>query len=200
MSLDNIKNKILADAGARAEEKKKRAEEEARAIVEAAESEAERLAAKLRAEAEAEARVRREQVVTRARLEERKKLLAAKQEAMEAVFRGALKTASELPLERYRELFKGLLLASVASGDEVVFISEHDFSRIDGSLLEEVNRELARRGKGAALTLSPEPRPIAGGCILKGEAYEVNATLELLARRVREELEPEVVRVLFAQG
>lgn len=200
MSLEDIKAKILSDARARAGEKKRRAEEEARAIVEAAEREAERLAVKLRTEAEAEARVRREQVVTRARLEEKKKLLAAKQEVMDAVFREALRAASELPLERYRELFKKMLLASVASGDETVFISERDFSRIDGSLLEEVNRELARRGRGAALKLSPEPRPMAGGCILKGDAYEVNATLELLSRRVREELEPEVARMLFGQA
>ncbi len=62
-----------------------------------------------------------------------------------------------------------------------------------------MNRELVRRGKEGGLKLSPEPRPIGGGCILKGEAYEINATLELLKRRVREELEPELTRMLFGK-
>jgi V/A-type H+-transporting ATPase subunit E len=61
-----------------------------------------------------------------------------------------------------------------------------------------INTQLKARGIKGELKLSDEARGISGGFILKKGDIEVNNTFEALIRMTRDELEAEVVKVLFS--
>ncbi len=178
--------RILLEAQEQAEAVRKKAEEEAR-------REAESIARRYREQAEAE----RLRVISQTRLESRIRVLSAKEELVEEVFREAVSSFMELPEERYRDWLKNIIKAHAMSGNEEVVAAPYDRDILEGSLLEEINRELSEEGKRGELRLAPTTAPVKRGTILRGEKMETNLSLDTLLERIRLETEEEISRVLF---
>lgn len=197
MALDKLLEKIELDARREEERILREAQEQAEAIRSRVEDEARReaesIARKYREQAEAE----RLRMISQAKLEGRIGTLSAKEGLVEEVFRGVASAFLELPEARYRSWLKNMIKRHAVGGDEEVLASPYDRDILEGSLLEEINRELAEEGRKGALKLAPGTAPIKRGVILRSEKMETNLSMETLLSRIRLETEEEISRILF---
>jgi V/A-type H+-transporting ATPase subunit E len=173
---------ILGQARERAAEitaeGKRRADEVRRTIVSRAAREAELVGQRIR---------------TAARLEARTLVARARAEAVESAFQGAREALAELEPDRRGKLCLEALLALGERTGEVV-LSPRDREEFGPWLVEEANAKL-----GGSLVLAEEARPLLGGFVLKTGQVETIVSLDETLDRLREELEPSVAAVLFAQ-
>lgn len=200
MSLEQILDKIIADAKAEAATIEAKGTEDAERILAAGAAEAKDMQDRLVAKARQDAEERAARTLTLARLEARNLKLSAKQEAIDEAFAAALAHLRQLPEARYRQIMVQQLLAAVQSGREEIILSQHDRGRLGNTLVAEANAALAGAGKPAALTLSTETRPIVAGFILRSGDVEVNCTFETALRLVHDDLVPEVAERLFGDS
>lgn len=197
MSLEQILDKIIADAKTEAASIEAKGTEDAERILATGAAEAKDIQDRLVAKARQDAEERAARALTLARLEARNLKLSAKQEAIDEAFAAALKHLQQLPEAQYRQILVRHLTGAVRSGHEEIILSKHDRARLGNTLLAETNAALAKAGRTAALTLSTETRPIAAGFILRDGAVEVNCTFETALRLVHDDLVPEVAERLF---
>ncbi|WP_287152992.1 V-type ATP synthase subunit E [Candidatus Solincola tengchongensis] len=197
MSLEKLLEKIEEDARKESRRLLAEAEEEAARIRREAEEEARREADEIRKSYRMRAEGERLKILSRARLEGRMDLLAAKEGLLDEVVREAGRRFRELPEEEYGEWLRKAVLSGVVNGDEVLTASPYDRRLLEGGLLQEINRELSQAGKKGELSLSPEDAPFDRGVILRGRGLEVNLSVEALLQKVWEESEEAVSRLLF---
>lgn len=197
MSFDDILRRINEDAGAEASRILEEAEYRACEIREEAESEAEEESRKalLRAESEAEEEKRR--ILALERLEARRDLLMARQNAVDDVYDEVIERLARLPDADYLRLVRKTVLEAVETGEETVLISPGDRDRITPGFLRELNSELAKRGLRGSLGIETAERELGGGVLLQGEGTEVNCAFPQLLKSVKEEMEPQVIKALF---
>jgi len=194
---EKIKSRILEDARAKAAEIEEQARQEAGAIMAQADKEASLKRAEILKKAEADSQEAYRRLISSAALEGRKDLLRAKQDMVEAAFRGALERIINLPDKEYQKLMEDMAVnAALKDGGEIL-LSERDRGRLDGSFLNNVNKRLQASGMKGKLVLSKDAIRSMGGFILKSGDMEVNSTLEILFGMLRPELENEVVKILF---
>ncbi|MDY6796461.1 MAG: V-type ATP synthase subunit E [Actinomycetota bacterium] len=197
MSFDDILKKIEEDSEAEASRIIREAESRARDILREAELEAgEKSGVELR-KAEAEAEEEKRRILAMERLEVRRRLLMAKQEAVDEVYRQVLTRMRELADEDYLALVRKTILEAVETGTETVVISPQDRERITPDFLRELDSELDGRSLSGSLSLEIADVDLEGGVLLKGEGTEVNCTFAQLLDAVKEEMEPKVMALLF---
>jgi len=198
MAIDRITSKIKADADAEA----KQIELEADRSIEVLNIETAKRVTRIEQEAGDDAagaaRDQKIRMISRARAEMRTKLLEEKQKLINQVFQQALESVVALDDDQYAALMKKLLLEAVETGDEEVIIAEPDGKRKWTEILAGANDELARRGLKGHLVLSDERRSMAGGFVLRKGKKEINCNVSYLLKSLREDLESEVVEVLFS--
>lgn len=198
MSLDSILDRIAEEARAHSEQIRKEAEARRERIVREAREKGKSEAADILKRGQEDAKVRHERMVTLANLENRKRLLAAKQKSIQTAFDSALRSLADLPDERYKGLIKTMILAT-ATGTERVILSKRDRDRLGNGFLAEVNHALKVLNKPGSLEFSDETRDITGGFILLGERVETNVSFDAALSLIRDDLEPEVAHVLFGR-
>lgn len=145
--------------------------------------------------AQAAAEDKRQRLLAAARMENAKRLLAAKNELLDQLFERAKQQILQLPDDAYRTLMTKLMIKAVQSGDEEVIIGKNE-TRINDDLVKQVNRQLGPGFKGN-LRLSTKRADIAGGFILSGGKVQVNASIDVLLSQAREALEIELAKKLF---
>ena len=138
-----------------------------------------------------------ERLVSNAKLEARKQILAAKQELVEQAFDTALEQLLALPEEEYTALLASLAAKAADTGREKVALSQKDRARYGKAAVTRANELLGDRGH---LTLSEGTRDIRGGLILEGDQVEVNCSFETLIRGQKEAATAQVARILFEQA
>lgn len=197
MEAEQVVGKILSEARVEAEKivsvaKTKAADEQAKLESELAEykKQTEVLAAEA-------AQDKKERMLAMARMGVRKELGAAKVALVDGVFTQAREQIRNLKDKEYCELMAALMEKAVETGDEEVIVGE-DEKRIDDKFIKQINRQLGSGFKGN-LGLSQERADISGGFILRRNNIQVNASIEVLVSSMREELESEVVKELFAE-
>ena len=195
---ENLRERILEEARRQAQANIERAEKEAAQIIQAARQKAEDKSKSILEKAQREAEERRRRLISVAELEGRKQKLSTKQELIEEAFQKAVEKLNSLPDQRYREILTDMVISSVKSGDEEVIFSEKDRKRLGNKFIDNINKRLKGKGLKGDVKLSAETRDIDGGFILKKGNVEINNTFEALIRMRREELETEVVKVLFS--
>ncbi|MCD5390904.1 V-type ATP synthase subunit E [candidate division NPL-UPA2 bacterium] len=198
MALEDILKRIREDAHKEAEKIGKEAETRAEAILEETKKEAVSIREKLLEEGEASSQQERRRILTIANLESRKEILGRKQNLIESAFQKASNHLLHLSDAEYQAIVKKMLLGAVESGQEEVIISSGDEKRITPSFLEEVNKELAEKGRPGKLRLSPERRQFMGGFILRSSRKEIKCTFDSLLKESKDELEGEISRILFS--
>lgn len=195
---EKLRERILEEARQQAQANVERAEKEAARIIQNAREDAADKNRKIMDRAGKEADERRKRLVSAAELEGRKQKLQAKQELIEEAFNKAIERLNSLPLEQYEEILANMVVNSVKTGDEEVILSGNDKSRLGIGFIENINRRLEAKGIKGSVRLSGEFRDIKSGFILKRGNVEVNNTFESIIRMQRDELEAEVVKVLFS--
>lgn len=194
---DKIKARILEDAQAKASEIVAQARKEAQEILNQAKSEAAQKKADILKKAEADGNEAYRRLFSTAELEGRKELLRARQEMVEAAFRGALQKIVDLPDREYQKLLEDMVVRAATKGNGEILLSEKDRSRIDKDFLSNINKRLKDAGIEGNLVLSKDSIRTSGGFILRSGDMEVNSTFEILFGMLKPELENEVVKILF---
>lgn len=195
MAVDDILNRIRADADEAGRGILAEAKREADAVLARAREKAEAERTRLRARAKQRSDEERNRIVTLAKLSARRDLLSEKQGLIDRVFDETRKSIIAMPADEYGRFIKGFLRRTVETGDEEVIVGEGE-RRIDQKLLDEVSREL---GKPGGLKLSSERRTIDGGFILRRGKTETNCALDTILRDARERLETDVAGILFGR-
>ncbi len=196
MGLNEIKSRVLEGARAKAEARLAEAGREAEAIRSRGARDTEETERRLLREARLDADARKERLLTDARLTARKAVLAEKQKALDDVFQSAMDAfaASE---DDFRIALRRALLTVVETGEESLLLSPADREAWGGPFLEDLNRALETEGRKGAIRLADAGPDIAAGAVLQRGSVEVNLSLEIMARRVREGLEESVAKLLF---
>lgn len=192
---EESRDKILADYRAQAEK-------ERQAILDSVQAQCEAMA--LRA-------------ASQAGIEERNKKLQTRRAAIDAAFAGAMKKLCGLSDEQKVALFTHLAAENI-TGDAELILNPADRASIGTALVAAIEKKLAAqsgrsplagaavavvektlgvRGAGPHVTLSKETGSFAGGFRLREGNVETNCTFEVLVSGAKEELEPEVSRILF---
>lgn len=189
-----IIDKILSDATHDAGEMLSEALKKAEALVAAKQAEAD---AEYDLSVE-EARKAGEEVVRRrltvADLEVKKLLLSAKKQAVDEAFEESLKKLLALPKEEYTALV-GSMIASAADDGDVVVISENDKNVLTKAFFDKISAKIGKK-----LTLSDTFGNFKGGVMLLGKGVDKNLTFESELALLRDEVEPEVAKIMFSNG
>lgn len=189
-----IIDKILSDATHDAGEMLSEALKKAEALVAAKQAEA---VAEYDLSVE-EARKAGEEVVRRrltvADLEVKKLLLSAKKQAVDEAFEESLKKLLALPKEEYAALVESMI-ASAADDGDVVVISENDKNVLTKAVFDKISAKIGKK-----LTLSDTFGNFRGGVMLLGKGVDKNLTFESELALLRDEVEPEVAKIMFSNG
>jgi len=196
--IDRIKQRILEDAQKEADLIVQTAQHKADALKAAKAGEAGKLKKRLTEENMEAAREHKRRLLTVAQLEMRKKVLAAKQEMIDAVFMGVLQRIESMPDDEYKDIIMSMLLASPLYGDEEVVFSACDPHNLDQGFLNKVNEMLAKDGRKGQLRLSSDRGQFKAGFILRREGVEINSTFESILGTLRNDMEPLLAEILFA--
>lgn len=145
----------------------------------------------LAAKNEKAAAEREERLKSAAEMDERKTILAAKQEMVEQAYALALDKLCSLPEDEKVKLLAGLLARASSTGTEEALFSEAD-QAVGAKAVAAANE-----GSGKKLALSKEIAPIRGGFILRDKNVEVNCAFETLVRLQKAETAGAVAKLLF---
>ena len=224
--IEKITEKIRQDAEAEVQALMAQTEEKLTAIrtQTEAQAQAEREAILSRGRKAADERL--ERLESAAQMEQRKLVLAAKQEVVGEAFEKAVEHLCTLPDEELVKLLTALAVEASSTGREALIFSVKDRARIGKQVVIAANELLVKKAApglpdnyadnkvGAFLgkvvnttaavvtgtgqmTLSEQTRPMRGGFIMADDNVEVNCTFETLVRLQREQLERDVANVLF---
>ena len=194
---EKIIARILEDARLKASNNIKEAEKQASDIINAAKEEAEKKRTVIIENALKNADEMKKRAISVAELEARKIKLKAKQEIITSVFEKAITALNSLPAETYAKILCNMIISSVAKGNEEVVLSIRDKERLGKEFIDDINRKLAEKGLKGDLRLSEQTANINGGFILKSGEIEINNSFDTLIRMKRNELEPEIIKILF---
>lgn len=194
MNAEQVVEKILSQARAEAE-----------AILGQARQKAAQADAQLKAElqefdkktaelAEAAGQDRWQRMQAAARMDNARRLLAARTAILEDVFDRARKAVRQMPDQPYQTLMAELMKKAVETGDEEVVVGRSE-TRINEPFLAKVNSQLGpQRGR---LRLCPQRGDFEGGFILRRGRVQVNASADVLVDRLRDAMEMELAQMLF---
>jgi len=193
MLVERIKKAILDAARAEAEKIESEAARKRGRDLAAAREQIEReFAGKFDAARQAAERESRQKLM-QARSAVALELLARRNSILDDVFQQAAERVRDLPDDEYRKLVGDwMAYISAGSGGELLCRRE-DAERL-GPLVEQLN---AARDQAAALKLVPGDAPLLGGVILRTEKFEVNLSVDSRLANLREEMAPEVARMIF---
>lgn len=192
MGDNKIREKILKDAKKDAEkiinEAKIKAEEilkEAKKRVKEIEKETEALASEAK-------RKEMERRLSEARMENRKTLLQEKRRILDSVFEEVKKRLLSLKKSEYINFVARLIKEEMTEDNLAFILAEGDVKRFGKGIFHEILKKLNFKDNTTFKT-----GIFDGGCILKKEEYEFNATVDTILDRVKERLESELAKTLF---
>jgi len=195
MDVEQVVEKILADAKAEAEKIKKEADKKQAAERAGFDDQLNEYKKQTEILAQKAASDKKLHLLAAARMDTAKEFLAEKRKILDEVFGQARRQLQDLPDDEYRNLVTKLMLAAVETGDEEVIL-DNDEKRIGQEFIKNINRELGPGCKGN-LRLSNERQKLGGGFILKRGKIKSNVSVEVLLAQAREDLEIELAKELF---
>jgi V/A-type H+-transporting ATPase subunit E len=196
MKAEQVVEKILSQARQEAEGILSEARSKAQARKAASQSRLQEYDRQTEEMAKAAGEDKRARMLAAARMDLRKRILAAKADLLNEVFAQARRRINTLPDGAYLDLMARLLLKAVQTGDEEVLVGSKE-TRLNQEFIKQINQKLGPGFKGN-LRLSGEKADIDGGFILRRGKVQINNSTEVLIDQVREQMETDLVRELFA--
>lgn len=198
MKAEQIVEKILSEARQEAQRILSEAQEKVRQRRQAFEEEMKAFHQATQEQARQAAEDKRLRMLAAARMDLRKKILAAKTELLGEVFEKARQRIHSMASEAYLELMGRLLLQAVVTGDEEVLVGKNE-TRINSDFIKQINKKLGPGYKGN-LRPAAEKADIEGGFILRRGKVQVNCSTGVLLDQIRQKTEIELAAKLFADG
>ncbi|MFC1855131.1 V-type ATP synthase subunit E [Thermodesulfobacteriota bacterium] len=137
--------------------------------------------------------------ISLATLEQKNKLLTAKQNLIDEAFSVALNNIKALDAEKYKELLIKAVLNVDIKGDEELILGSFDKDKLGGGFVDDLNSAFKKIGEKANLKLLSETRQDVTGCVLKDGRKETICTFESIIAAKRKELEQEIASLLFKE-
>ncbi len=197
--MEAIRDRILKDAEAEASQILHEAAEKAEHLKKDRAAAAEQRKAQLSKEYDTKAVDLKKRMIAVAQLDMRKNTLAAKQEMLDKAFDACLESADNMPQTEYLSFMEALLIGAAEKGTEEIIFSARDDARIPDTFLQGVNDKMTEMGKTGALVAATEKRAFRGGFIMRSGGMERNYSMEAMLRIIRDELEPALSKMLFAE-
>jgi len=197
MPLADILQKIEETSSAQSRSVLDEAEGRRRELLDAANAEASLRRENILGEARSQAAKAESLSKTRADAGRRQLILREKQGLVDSVFGEALTKLSALPAAEYRQIIIRAL-CSFATGIETVTFSAEDQEKLGADFFAAANAAMVAAGKEGRLTVAYGPSSLGGGLIITSGGVAENLTFPTLLGRLRDEMEMEVARVLFA--
>lgn len=186
-SKQKLLDKISSDAAARAQMIREEGKAEAEALAAGFEKKKSAAESELRQKIKNDSALLLKRRLSVAELEVKKELLKVKQEVMDMVFTRAANEA--FSGGSYLNLVKKLLTAYMENG-EVITICKADEKRLTKDFFKDILKNLD-------FVLSDKLGAFSGGFLLSGKNYDKNLTLHAVLAQARENLEPEIAKILF---
>ncbi len=196
MDVEQVVEKILADAKAEVEKVMKAAKQKEAAEQKELDLQLGDYSKQTEALAQKAAEDEKSHILAAARMEIAKQLLAEKRIILDDVFKQARGQLQNLGNEEYYPLMTKLLLGAVETGEEEVLVDKNE-TRIDQNFIKNVNRDLGSHGRGN-LRLAEERLNIGGGFVLRRGKVKTNISYDVLIDQSRKELEIELAKELFS--
>ena len=196
-NLNKITDRIAKDTEDRISEISGNARQEVEGLRRKYEEESEKVRTETASYAQKESALRHERIMGQARLEAGKYVLGIKQQVLAKLFAKAEDDLASLPETQYVEFLAGMAARSSSDGVGEIIMNEKDRSSVGDRTVRAANDMLASAGKKGGLTLSDDTANIKGGLILRCGRIEVNCSVEALVESVRDELTPELAKLLF---
>ncbi len=144
----------------------------------------------------AEAEQRRERLGAAADMEQRKSILAFKQEMVGEAFDRAVEAIVNLPEAQYIEFLAAQAAKASSNGCEELLFSQRD-QAVAAAAAKRANAILKEMGREGRLTVAAETANIPGGLILRQGHIEVNCAADTLVMMHRSRLAGQVASILF---
>lgn len=193
MTDTKIRAKILSDAVTEAEKILQEAKIRAEEILKQATNRAGEIEKETGIIANDAKRKELERRLSEARMQNRKILLQEKRKIIDSVFDEAKKRLLSLKKSEYISFIAKIIKKEV-KGDNLVFIlAKRDVNRFGKGVFKEILEKLHFKE-----TIPFEKGDFDGGCILKKDTYEFNATIDTILGRIKDRLESELSKTLFA--
>lgn len=190
--IDNIAQRIIADAEAKAADILREAQERAQRIEE---NSRQRGSEELE-QARKDAQERADEVLRRgdraAQLESKKAQLAARQQMIDSAYDRALEKLLQLDDEKYTALLCSLCKEAAAQGGGELVFNPRDKERCGTAVQSRVEEQTGRK-----LTLAADTAGIPGGFILRQGKVEINCALDAVVRALSEQTAKDVAAILF---
>lgn len=192
MSIENITQKILAEANEAAKAIIEKAEIQGSEIIDEAKNKADEMLKNELAKSENDAEILKQRKVSAAQLQAKKMLLSAKQESINKSFQQAHNKLTQLPEEKYVNfIIEEIMKSSVSEGE--LILNEKDKKNIGEKIVKLISEKI----KTNKIVLSDKTIDASGGFVLKSGNIEINSTFETIINSIKEELTFEVANVIF---
>ncbi|MBU3189437.1 V-type ATP synthase subunit E [Clostridium bowmanii] len=196
-NLDNLSAKIIEDASIKAETILREASDNGKLMVENKIKKAELLKSQMLEKSKIEAITVKQRIISNTQLSVRNDKIVAKQKMIDKVFVDALEKLLVISDVEYLEIVKRYLLSISIVGDEEIILPGKYKNIVNKEYLSGINSALITSGKLGEIKLCSEDRDIKSGFIIIKNGIEINNTFESLVNSLRDELESEIVKVLF---
>ncbi len=195
--IENIIEKIIADANAQKEQILNVARDEAAIISKDYQQKTELALSQIEEKNVLDIERAGERIMAGAELEVRKEMLAEKQAMIDEAFKQAIAHLDNLPDTEKEDLLLKLMIASTIGGSGQVMFAPQ-YAHLAESIISKANQELVKLGKKGELQLATKAKDIGFGFIISEGALEINCSLAKLIWDTREQLAGEIAEILFA--
>lgn len=195
-NLNNITSKIIEDAKLKANDILEEAKREEKKIIDKKVLEANKIKENTLNKAEKEAQIKKERIVSAAKIKVRNENLQAKGEVIEKVFETALEKLQNIEGNEYQKIFMDFIENIDICGDEEIIVPSRYKDSIS-NVLKKANDFLKNKGKKGELTLYNGEDDITSGFIISKNGIYTNLTFDRLLSYKKDELEQEIADVLF---
>jgi len=187
-----VSRKIIQDAEKEASNILEQAKKKADEILKSAQKKAQRIKEEAEKSGEGMKKREEERLVTIEKLEEKKMLLTMKREVLNRVFEEALEDMKNWKVQRYTDFIVKKIILAISTGNELVVPG-----RLHSNALRK-RLDKIKRDRNLKFEVAKEDGDFDFGFVIKRERTEVKFTGEDILDELRDRIEIEVARRLFA--
>lgn len=201
---EKIVSNINSNAQAKADEIIQEAQNKAADIASQAEKDAAAQQKKIVADGQKQAKMKHQQIISEARMNQRRAELGAKEEVIEMAFDKAINDLTDIASTGDSKYVDSLInmikqaATEIGGGDLIVQVKEADKSKISSALVTAASNVSSDINVETSFELGESINTIGGAIVkTKNGEIEVNNTIESREARFKKSLRSEVAQILF---
>jgi V/A-type H+/Na+-transporting ATPase subunit E len=192
-----LTEKIHEDAKTSMKQILAKADSQVEDILEEAREEAGAIWSRMKERALRDAEAEKRRILSSKTLEEKKKILAAKQDIIDSAFDMAAKKLRKMDDEKYEEFLANMAVELSTDEHARIFVAYNDRSRLSADFIDRVNKLIEKAGKKTVLSYSDVDYDINEGFIIIQDKYQIDVSIHTLLNIQREEIENRIVEMLL---